>query len=189
MADSLTLNVMSTLTERLVGAARLDARTYEEVESDPNATTQAMTVVVLSSIAGGIGTASIGGLSPRSLVTYTLAALLAWAAWAVLTYLIGTNLLPEPHTKANVGELLRTTGFAASPGLLRVIGVVPGLSQIVLIVTAFWMLATMVVAVRQALDFRSTGRAVLVCIVGWVISTALAFLLAMMLGVTVQSGL
>jgi len=123
--------------------------------------------VVLAALAAGIGNFTTLGLT--GLVVGTLAALVSWYIWAFLTYLIGTKLLPEPETQSDVGELLRTIGFASSPGLLRVFGVVPALGDIVFLVAGLWMLIAMVIAVRQALDYKSTGRAIGVCLIGWVI--------------------
>jgi len=100
-----------------------------------------------------------------------------WYIWAYLTYFIGTRLLPEPQTKADHGELLRTIGFSSSPGLIRVLGIIPGLQGIVFPIAAIWMLVAMIIAVRQALDYTSTLRAIGVCIIGWVIQIALFILL------------
>ena len=86
-----------------------------------------------------------------------------------MTYIIGAELLPEAQTKADVGELLRTLGFAQAPGVLRALGVFGGIGPAVAGLTALWTLATMVVAVRQALDYTSTGRAVVVCVAGWLV--------------------
>jgi hypothetical protein len=178
---------MSTFTERLVGAATLQARIFEEVEADRTATTQAIATVALSSVAGGIGAAAVGGgLAAGSLIGGTVASLVGWMAWAALTYLIGTRVLPEPQTRADMGELLRTTGFAAAPGLLRVLGLVPGLFGVVFLLTSIWSLAAMVVGVRQALDYTSTGRAIAVCVVGWVVSLALVLLVGSFFGSPVQ---
>jgi hypothetical protein len=154
-----------TFVERMVGAAKLDVRVYEEIEADRSATPQAMAVVVLAAVAGGIGV----GAGIRGLVVGTIAGLLGWAVWAGLTYFIGTRWLPEPDTKADIGELLRTLGFATSPGILRVAGIVPVVGSIVIVVSAVWTLVAVVVAVRQALDYRSTGRAIGVCVIGWVV--------------------
>lgn len=99
----------------------------------------------------------------------TLFALLGWYVWAYLTYIIGTKLLPEPDTRADLGELLRTIGFSSSPGLIRILGIIPGLSGFVFFVASIWMFVAMVVAVRQALDYRSTVRAVGVCALGWIV--------------------
>jgi len=128
---------------------------------------QAMGVVVLSSIAGGIGTPAGVGLS--GILIGTIAALVAWYVWAFLTYLIGTKLLPETQTKADVGELLRTIGFSSSPGMIRVLGIIPFLRGLVFLVAGVWMLVAMIIAVRQALDYQSTLRAVGVCIIGWIV--------------------
>jgi len=84
-------------------------------------------------------------------------------------YIIGTKVLPEPQTRSDLGELLRTTGFAASPGLLRVLGVIPLIGGLIMPAVTIWMLVAMIIAVRQALDYQSTGRAVVVCLIGWVV--------------------
>ncbi len=156
---------MASFTDRIVGAASLSPHTYEEVEADKSSMGQAMTVVALSSIAAGIGT----GAGILAGIVGALMSLIAWFIWAFVTYLIGTKMLPQPQTEADIGQLLRTTGFAASPGLLRVLTIIPGLGSIIGLVISVWMLAAMVVAVRQALDYTSTWRAVGVCIVGWLL--------------------
>jgi hypothetical protein len=100
----------------------------------------------------------------------SIAALLGWAGWALLVFEIGGRLLPTPDTRVDIPQLLRTIGFATTPGLFRVFGVLPALTIPVFAFTAVWMLAAMVVAVRQALDFASTGRALGVCILGWLLA-------------------
>jgi hypothetical protein len=100
--------------------------------------------------------------------------LIGWIAWAALTHLIGTRLLPEPQTRADVAELLRTIAFASAPGFVRVLGVIPLLGLTIYAIGSIGMLLAMIVAVRQALDYRSTGRAVGVCIVGWALSLVVA---------------
>ena len=154
-----------TFVQRMIGAARLDTRAFEEVEADRTATTQALAVVVLSSVAGGV----VVGDGVRGLVVGTLAGLLGWVIWAWLIYMIGTRWLPEPGTTADTGELLRVIGFATAPGILRVVGVLPLLANLAMAITAVWTLVAVVVGVRQALDYRSTGRAVGVCLLGWIV--------------------
>jgi hypothetical protein len=175
---------MSSLKDRMIRAAKLDVTLYEEVEADKAAMGQAMGVVVISSIAAGLGTVSRGGFAGTipSILLGTLFALIGWYAWAYLTYFIGTKFLPEPQTKADPGELLRTIGFSSSPGLIRVLGIVPGLTGIVFLVASIWMLIAMVIAVRQALDYTSTLRASGVCFIGWIIQWLILGLLFYILG-------
>jgi hypothetical protein len=151
----------------MIRAAKLDVNLYEEVEADKQAMGQAMAVVVLSSLAAGIGSYSATGIN--GLLLGTVGALVGWFIWAFITFFIGTRLLPEPQTEADYGQLLRTIGFSSSPGVLRILGVVPILGAIIFIICGIWMLVAMIIAVRQALDYRSTWRAVGVCIIGWVI--------------------
>jgi hypothetical protein len=156
-----------SIQSRMIRAAKLEPELYEEVEADPSTLGQAALVVVLSAAAAGIGNLGEGGLPGLGLSV--VAALAGWYVWAFLTYFIGTRLLPEPQTEADHGELLRTLGFASAPGILRVLGVVPGLHAVVFVGTGIWMLVAGVVAVRQALDYKSTPRAVGVCAIGWLL--------------------
>ena len=165
---------MATLAERMVGAARLDAGTYEEVEADTGATGQAALVVVISSICLAIGARL--GAGPVGLVLMSVFRLIGWYVWALVAFLVGTRLLPGSKTEADVGQLLRTLGFASTPGVLAIFGVIPGLGPVVNLVVGIWMLVAMVIAVRQALDYESTGRAVGVVVIGFVIYLALAAL-------------
>ena len=179
---------MASFTQRMIGAAKLEVRVYEEVEADTTATGQAMAVVILSSVAAGIGGIEIMGLGPAGLTGFlvgSVAGLIRWVAWALLTYFIGTRLLPEPRTRAALPELLRTTGFAQSPGVLLVVGVVPGFAPFILAIVTVWWLMAMVIAVGQALDYTSTTRVVAVCVVGWVLSIAIIAVIGSFVGVPV----
>ena len=162
---------MASLQERMIRAAKLDVELYEEVEADPDAMRQAMTVVLLSGAAAGFGGFADGGLGGA--IVGVIAALAGWTIWAFLTYFIGTRWLPEAQTQADLGQLLRTIGFASSPGLIRVFGIIPGATGLVFAVSGIWMLVAMVIAVRQALDYESTGRAIGVCLIGWLIQTVI----------------
>ena len=171
---------MQNYIDRIVRAAKLDINLYEEVEADKGAMGQAMGVVVLSSIAAGIG--SMGTIGVKGIVIGAITALIAWYVWAYMTYFIGAKILPEPQTKADHGELLRTIGFSSSPGLIRVLAIIPGISGIIFAIASIWMLIAMVIAVRQALDYQSTLRAVGVCIIGWVIQAIILMILFAALG-------
>jgi hypothetical protein len=164
----------------MLRAAKLDVELYEEVEADQTAMSQAMTVVILAGVAAGIGNIAQGGFT--GVVTGTLAALVGWYVWAFLVYFIGTRLLPEPQTRADHGELLRTIGFSSSPGVIRVLGVIPGLTGFVFSVAGIWMLVAMVIAVRQALDYESTWRAIGVCVIGWIVQGVILWLAISLFG-------
>jgi hypothetical protein len=171
---------MASITDRMIRAAKLDVNLYEEVEADKSAMGQAMAVVVLSSVAAGIGTVGTAGI--KGLVLGTIVALVGWFIWAFLTYYIGTRLLPEPQTKADYGDLLRTIGFSSSPGVLRVLGIIPMLGNILNVICGIWMLVAMVIAVRQALDYKSTWRAVGVCLIGWIVQIVIFGMFVSLIG-------
>jgi len=171
---------MASFKDRIIRAAKLDVTLYEEVEADKGALGQSMGVVVLSSVAAGLASISTAGFG--GILVGTITALIGWYVWAYITYFIGTKLLAEPQTKADPGELLRTIGFSSSPGLIRLLGIIPGLRWIVFLIGGIWMLVAMVIAVRQALDYQSTARAIGVCIIGWIIQAVILVLLFSVFG-------
>jgi hypothetical protein len=170
---------MLDFTQRMIGALKLRPAIYEEVEADRHATKQALAVVVLASVATGIGVSRTS--SPASLIAGALAALFGWLIWAGLTSFIGTKILPEPQTKSNIGELLRTTGFAAAPAVFNLLARLPligGVGGVIWWLVSAWMLVSMVIGVRQALDYKSTARAVGVVLIGWLVLQIAALFLS-----------
>lgn len=161
-----------TFLQRAIGAAKLNVPVFEEIEADRAATSQALFIVVLSSLAAGIGFTA--GVYNTPVLHRVMLALLLWVFWAISTYIVGVYLMPEAQTQTNVGELLRTIGFAAAPGTLRIFGVVPVIGGTIYAISTVWMLVAMVIAIRQALDYTSTGRAVIVCVITWLIGIAMA---------------
>ena len=165
---------------RIIRAAKLESRLYGEVATGKDAARQALVVVLLSSLAAGLGASTHAGLG--GLVIGGLVALLAWYIWTFLIYIIGAKLFPVSQTSAGHRELWRTLGFASAPGVLRVFGAIPGLTGLAFLVAAVWMLIAAAVAVRQALDYTSTVRAAGVCVPGWLVHVFLLFFLLLLLG-------
>ena len=155
-----------SMVDRMIGASRLDVHIFEEVEADTSATRQALSVVALVALATGIASLGTTGLS--GLFAGIVIAIAGWAIWAWILYLIGTKILPSHETRADWGQLARTVGFAQSPGVLRVFGVVAVVGNIIFLVVSVWMLVAMVIAVRQALDYTSTLRAIGVVLLGFI---------------------
>ena len=154
---------------RMLGAARLNVHTYEEVEGDSSATTQALIIVVLVSIASGVGGLLSGETDVvRGLVYGVVTGVVSWAVWALVTMFVGTKLLKTEATEADWGQLARTTGFAQTPGLLNVLGFISGVGGFILLLTFVWRLVAMVIAVRQALDYTSTLRTVFVVLISFI---------------------
>ncbi|MEZ4414936.1 MAG: Yip1 family protein [Gemmatimonadota bacterium] len=148
-----------TMSQRMVGAAMLDIDTFEEVEADETATGQAAAVVAIVAACQALGHWG----SQVGMIRAAIAALVGWAVWAGVTYLIGTRLFDG---KATWGEVLRTLGFAQAPGILAVLGLIPLVRWGVGLVLPFWMLAAAIVGLRQALDI-STGKTVITGVLGW----------------------
>ena len=166
---------MASLGQRMAGAMKADAATFEEIENDPNAMGQAVTVILLAGVAALIGNIFRSGITGG--IMALIIALIGYAIWAVLVTVIGTKLMPEPTTKADFAETFRTIAFAASPGIFNVVAIIPFLGPLISFVISIWSLIIMVVAVRVVLDYTSTGRALIVVLIGFVVNFILTILL------------
>ncbi len=169
----------SLFVNRIIRACKLDISLYEEVEADSSATLQAALVVVLSSLAAGVGALSLGA---SNFLMAPILSLISWYVWAYLIYIIGVKLFPEPNTKADHGQLLRTIGFSSAPGLIRIFGFTPDLMTITFIGGGIWMLVAMIIAVRQALDYESTWRAIGVVVIGFLVQAIILIILLRIFG-------
>jgi len=158
---------MADLTGRMIGAMKADVKTLTEIEADPSAMGQAVTVIVIAGIASLVGDLFRAGVTAG--VMALIASLLGYALFSFLVFLIGTKLMPEPATKADFSEAFRVIGFAASPGVFNVLAIIPILGPLIRFLVGIWSLVIAVVAVREVLDYSNTGRAIIVCLIAVVI--------------------
>jgi Yip1 domain len=177
-----------TFGDRVVGAMKLDANTFDDVERDPTAMGQAMGVIALAAVSAGLGNIWYGGLG--GIVFGVLSSLLGYAVWAVIVWLVGTKVMPDPATKADFPETFRVIAFAAAPGLFGIVTIIPLLGWLLMFFLWLWMIAAMVVAVRQVLDYTDTFKAVIVVIIGFVCNLVIwGMLAAMSVGTAMLGGM
>ena len=188
---------MSQLVDRMMRAAKLDPLLYEEVEADADGDRpgcgrgcafqrrprpRRRQIRGRGGVAVPRGAAASGGAisgGVLGLIGGTVAALVGWLIWSLTIFFVGTRFLPGARTQADLGQVLRTVGFSAAPGVIRLFSFIPLIGFFIFVVANCWMLVAMVIAVRQALDYESTGRAILVCLIGWVVFTLAAFVLSL----------
>ena len=183
-----------TFGDRVVGAMKLDPNTFEDVERDTTAIGQSVAVIVLAAVAAGIGGIWAGGL--RGIVSGAVLSLIGFMVWSLVIWVVGTKMLPEPATKADYAETFRVLGFAAAPGLasaLMIVGVIPILGWIlaffIWVLVWLWQCAAMVIAVRQVLDYSTTGKAIIVVLIGVVVNFVVTLIiLAPLLGMRMLMG-
>ena len=168
---------MASFQDRVVGAMRLQAATFEDVEHDPTAISQAAIVVLAAAVAGVIGSTAWGFI-PGVAIASIIFSLIGWGVGAAVVWLVGTRLMPGKNTEADFQQMLRVVGFAQAPGLFAVLGIIPYLGWLIRFVASIWTLIALVIAVRQALDYDDTIKAVIVCVIAWVIM----FIVMMMVG-------
>jgi hypothetical protein len=162
---------MASFQDRVLGAIRLNPQTFEEVEHDQTATTQAGLVVLAAAVSAGIATRSVS-----MLLGGVVLGLIGWVIVSFLILVIGTRLLPGRNTEADLGQLLRVVGFAQAIGLFSILAIIPYLGDIIRIVVNVWILVAFVIGIRQALDYDDTLRAVIVCVLAWAVSVAISLI-------------
>jgi len=178
---------MADLTGRVIGVLQADVKTITEIEGDPNAMGQAITVIVVAGVSGLIGNYFRVGLTGG--VISLVSSVVGYALFSLLVFLIGTKVMPEPATKADFSETFRTVGFAAAPGVFNILAIIPFIGALVPLVTGLWGLVIGVIAVREVLDYSNTGRAIIVCIIAVVVCwIALFILLLPILGAAMLAG-
>ena len=154
---------------RMLGAAMLNPDTFEDVEHDTSATWQAVAVVILVSIASGIGGVLAGdGDFLRGVLFGVIRGVVSWAVWALAAMLVGTTLLKTAATHADWGQVARGTGFAQTPGLLSVLVFIPFAGGVITFAVFIWQLAAMIISLRQTLDYDSTWRAFFVVVIAFI---------------------
>ena len=133
---------------RIVGVFKLDVKTFEEIEHDTTATSQALLIVAIVSLLSGLGS----GFSSRFLgngsffgrfIGTLIWGFIGWLLWSAVTYFVGTKFFGG---KADLPEMLRVIGYAYAPQVLGIIPCVGG------IVGGIWSLVAGFFAVRQGLD-------------------------------------
>jgi hypothetical protein len=181
-----------TMINRMIRAAMLDVNLYEEVEADTSLNQEALMAVILVSIAAGIGAflgailgGSIGG-AIGMLILMVIIGIISYYIWAYVTHFVGTNLF---QGTADVGELLRTLGYASAPRILSILSFIPCVGWLVALAGAVWSLVTAVVAVRQALDLDDTVKAVITVAIGWVITLIIQIVLLAIFGAAFGIGM
>ena len=170
--------MISLFLNRIFRSVKIDPEVFNEVQKDKKATLSAAFVVILSSSAAGVGAVSLGA---SNFILAPIFSLISWFVWAYIVYFVGVKLFPDTRTKTTQFALLRAIGFSSAPGIIRVFGFNEELMTVTFIGSAFWMLACMVVAVKETLNFKSLWKALGVVIISWFIQ---AFILIAMVAIT-----
>lgn len=171
--------VGSSIVDRMIGVMKLDGPTYEEIERDRDATTQALIVVAIVAVAGGIGAFRDNGVA--GLIGGIVGAIIGWIVFSFVAYFVGTKMIPGKYTAATPGELLRVMGFAQAPGVLSIFGLIAILGPILAFVGAIWGIVTAIVGLKAALEM-STGRAIATGIIAAILSGMIVALLLLPFG-------
>jgi hypothetical protein len=139
------------MINRILGVFKLDVPTFEAIEHDESATSQAAIVVALVALLSGIGSGLAATMAEGNFLTSFIStiiwAFVGWFLWAAVSYFVGTSFFGG---KATLGEMLRVLGFAQAPQLLAIIPCLGG------IIGAIWSLIAGFIAIRQGLDLDNT---------------------------------
>jgi len=172
------MDVWKQLLNRMMRAARLDNILYEEMETEREASGQAIMIALLVSAAAGLGmgiTGIIGMKGPLwflwGLLSGFFVALAGWLVWIAITYLVGTTVLRGHDKTIYFADFMGTLGYANSPGLVMLLCFVPMIGWGIILLAGIWILAAGMTAIRQTLEF-DPGRALATCLPGWLVYMA-----------------
>ena len=170
--------MINLFINRIYRSIKIEPQLFDEVQKDKKATIQAAIVVVLSSAAAGVGAIQLGA---TNFFIAPLLSLISWVVWAYIVYFVGVKLFPEKNTETTHSALLRSIGFSSAPGIIRIFAFNSDLMTVTFIGSAFWMLACMVVAVKQTMNYLSLWKAFGIVIISWLVQ---AFFLIIFLVLT-----
>ena len=164
--------------ERIMGILKLHRPTYQAIEADETATSQAAIIVGLVALLTAVGAAigavfanqTMTGIMPElqdqlgalpfavpqlspigAFLSALVTAFIVWLVWSFLTYFIGTRLFGG---QATFKEMLRLLGFAQAPRLLSILGFIPCIGWLFNFIGWIWSLVTSYIAVKEGLDLE-----------------------------------
>jgi len=174
---------MASFQQRVAGVLQLQPATFEEIEHDTSAISQAAIVVGAAAIARGLGLFPYLGLwAVRFFFTTIVFAFIGWVIGSAVLWAVGTKVMPGKNTQADIQEMMRLTGFAQAPMILSIFRIIPFLGWLITIVGSIWSLVCLVVAVRQGLDYDDTVKAIIVCVIAWVAMIVVMLFVGLIVG-------
>ncbi len=166
------------MIDRVLRILRLDFAVFKEIESDPQATTEAAIIVVVTTLLSALGPAVFADNVVTSFISSVVSGIVGWVVWSVVTYFIGMSVFGG---KGTLEGMLRVIGYASAPNILGVFGVIPCLGWIAAF--AGWLLALVagMLAVSEGLDL-SLGAAIGVVVIGWIAMVIVRAVIGIMFG-------
>lgn len=170
---------VAKMMERMIGAAMLKASVFEDIEADSSALPQAIGIVALVTLCGVVASALSSVIAGEGQSTSVISGVLSsvmfgligWVLWVTVLLFVGGVMLRKSDTETNWAEMGRIVGFAYTPGLLVLLSFIPTVGVMIAFIARIWTLMAVVVGIRHALDFESTGRAILVAAISGVIGS------------------
>ncbi len=163
------------MLDRILGVFRLNPATFEEIENDPSATSQAAIVVAIVALLSALGS-GIAGIGSGRFISGFFGTLvwtfIAWIIWSAVSWFVGTSLFGG---KATLSEMMRVIGFAYAPQALGIIPCIGG------IIGGIWSLIASFIAIRQGLDLDNM-KTLLTVLVGFVV-VAIGYIVLLTFGV------
>ena len=113
-------------------------------------------IMILDGVAGAVAANSF---VKTSIGVSGLTAIFTWLIWAVFIYVIGVKLFSDKETKVTFKKILIAVGYAHAPGLLRFFAVTPDFVVPIIFLTQFWIFASLIIAMKQILNLKSSFKA------------------------------
>ena len=136
-----------------------DARNFSEISIY-------FALIIMEGISGAIATSS---LIKTNILLSGITAIFSWFIWSLLIFVIGVKVFPEKETKVNFKKILIGVGYAHAPGILRILGFIPEMVIPIVLITQFWIFASLIIATKEMLNFKSNIKSLGVVLIAFLI--------------------
>jgi hypothetical protein len=144
---------------------KLDQRLFEEIVSDPSSQGQSVWAMAIFAMATAFGFFSMVGGTAVNIGLITT--MIAWYVWAFSVFYSGTRLFRGDGEGADRKTVLRVMAFACAPGVIRLLGVIPKSTIVILIISSIWILIAAIIGLKKVFPKTATAYIAAVTIGTW----------------------
>ncbi len=173
---------MKPIFKRMQRAMLLDQTLFEEVVADPSVQGQSVWVVAIYAMTTAFGSFSM--INGTAVNIGLITTILTWYIWAFSVFYFGTRFLGPMPVGADRKTIIRVIAFASAPGVIRLLGVIPKTTMIILAVSSIWILIAAVLGLKKVFTQTTTAKITAICVGTWFAASLFqAILLVVLLAV------
>ena len=156
---------MKPIFKRMQRAIMLDQTLFDEIVADPSIQGQSVWVVAIFAMTTAFGTFSM--ISGTAVNIGLITTIITWYIWAFSVFYVGTRILGPMSEGSDRKTIMRVVAFASAPGVIRLLGVIPKITMIILAISSIWILIAAVMGLKKVFVQATTAKITMVCVGSW----------------------